>query len=278
MDPQAAGLQTGTGAVTAAVRGADGWPVTEAVLTLIDGTGAQAARCQGDAQGSIVAPGLAPGAYTAIVTAVGHEPLARSTVVHDGASTALGEVELRRVGGADLPAPGLWRIDPVHSSIQVTAKHLGISSIHGRFNDFAGEITVANPVETSAVAARIVAASIDTGNDMRDEHLRNADFLNTEQHPEIAFRSTGLTRRGGDRWDLSGELTLCGMTRQVVLDTQFAGVGPDPWGGTRASATATAQLSRDDFAMTFNQALQTGIAAVGTTLKVQIDIQAVRED
>ncbi|PKW13272.1 YceI family protein [Saccharopolyspora spinosa] len=268
----------GSGAVTATVRGGDGWPVPEAVLTVIDGTGTQVARVQGDAQGSVVAAGLKSGTYTAIVTAVGREPVARTTLVHDGTAATLGEVELRRAGGADLPAPGLWRIDPVHSSIQVTAKHLGISSIHGRFNEFAGEVRIGNPVESSAVDVQIVAASIDTANGMRDDHLRNPDFLDVERHPEITFRSTGLRPRGSDRWDLDGELTLCGLTRPVRLDTRFAGVGPDPWGGTRASATATTQLRREDFAMTFNQALQTGIAAIGTTLKVEIDIQAVRED
>lgn len=277
MDPRVAGVRTGTGAVTAVVRGADGWPVAEAVLTLIDGAGAQAARAQGDGSGSIVATALRSGAYTAIVTAVGHEPLARTAVVRDGSAADLGEVELRRAGGADLPAPGVWRIDPVHSSIQVTAKHLGISSIHGRFNDFAGEIEIGNPVESSTVAVRIAAASVDTGNSMRDEHLRDPDFLDGEQHPEITFRCTGLRGRGGDKWDLAGDLALCGVTQPVVLDTRFVGVGPDPWGGTRASATATAQLRRDDFAMTFNQALPTGIAAVGTTLKVQIDVQAVQQ-
>ncbi|MEV0704521.1 YceI family protein [Saccharopolyspora sp. NPDC050389] len=275
---EAPGVAAASGAVTATVRGGDGWPVPEAVLTVIDGTGTQAARVQGDAQGSVVASGLRAGAYTAIVTAVGHEPVARTTLVHDGTAATLGEVELRRVGGADLPAPGVWRIDPVHSSIQVTAKHLGISSIHGRFNEFAGEVRIGNPVESSTVDVRIAAASIDTANGMRDDHLRNADFLDVERHPEITFRSTGLRPRGGDRWDLDGELTLCGLTRPVRLDTRFSGVGPDPWGGTRASATATTQLRREDFAMTFNQALQTGIAAIGTTLKVEIDIQAVRED
>ncbi|GAA4610916.1 YceI family protein [Saccharopolyspora hordei] len=272
------GVGAGSGAVTANVRGTDGWPVPEAVLTVIDGTGTQVARVQGDAQGSVVATGLESGTYTAIVTAVGHEPVARTTLVHDGAAATLGEVELRRVGGADLPAPGLWRIDPVHSSIQATARHLGISSIHGRFNEFSGEIRIGSPIETSTVQATIVAASIDTANSMRDDHLRNPDFLDVERYPEITFRSTALRPRGGDRWDLDGELTLCGVTRPVRLDTRFSGVGPDPWGGTRASATATTQLRREDFAMNFNQALQTGIAAIGTTLKVEIDVQAVRED
>ncbi|RRO13631.1 hypothetical protein EIL87_21765 [Saccharopolyspora rhizosphaerae] len=282
--PQAAadhgvtGAARGSGAVTASVRGSDGWPVPEAVLTLIDGSGAQVARAQGDGQGSVVVSGIAAGAYTAIVTAIGHEPAARTTLVHEGATATLGDVEVRRVGGADLPAPGLWRIDPVHSSIQVTAKHLGLSSIHGRFNEFAGEVHIGTPIETSQVEARIKAESIDTGNSMRDDHLRAEDFLHVAEHPEITFRSTGLRARGGDKWDIEGELTMLGVSKPVVLDTRFDGVGTDPWGGTRASASAVAQLRRDDFAVRFNQSLASGIAAVGTTLRVQIDIQVVREE
>ena len=268
----------GNGAVTATVRAGDGWPVPGAALTVIDPAGAQVARVQGDEDGAAIASGLAAGTYTAIITALGYEPVARTTLVHDGRAAALGVVELLQVGGSDLPAPGRWRIDPVHSSVRATARHLGISSIHGRFTEFGGEIRIGNPVESSAVEVAIAAASIDTANAMRDDHLRAADFLDVEQHPEIAFRSTALRPRGGDAWDLDGELTLCGVTRPVRLDTRFAGVGPDPWGGTRASASATAQLRREDFAMTFNQSLRTGIAAIGTTLRVEIDIQAVRED
>lgn len=281
--PQAAaahgetGAARGSGAVTASVRGSDGWPVPEAVLTVIDGSGTQVARAQGDAQGSVMASGLAAGAYTAIVTAIGHEPVARTTLVHEGATANLGDVEVRRIGGADLPAPGLWRIDPVHSSIQVTAKHLGLSSIHGRFNEFSGEVRIGTPIEKSLVEARINADTIDTGNKLRDDHLRTEDFLNVAEYPEIAFRSTGLRPRGGDKWDLEGELTMLGVSKPVMLDTRFDGVGPDQWGGTRASASAVAQLRRDDFAVRFSQSLKSGIATVGTTLRVQIDIQAVHE-
>ncbi|MBQ0922549.1 YceI family protein [Saccharopolyspora endophytica] len=281
--PQAAaahgetGAARGAGAVTASVRGSDGWPVPEAVLTVIDGSGTQVARAQGDAQGSVMASGLAAGAYTAIVTAIGHEPVARTTLVHEGATAHLGDVEVRRIGGADLPAPGLWRIDPVHSSIQVTAKHLGLSSIHGRFNEFSGEVRIGTPVEKSLVEARINADTIDTGNKLRDDHLRTEDFLNVAEYPEITFRSTGLRPRGGDKWDLEGELTMLGVSKPVMLDTRFDGVGPDQWGGTRASASAVAQLRRDDFAVRFSQSLKSGIATVGTTLRVQIDIQAVHE-
>ncbi|MHA6801622.1 YceI family protein [Bounagaea algeriensis] len=263
------------GAVSATVCAADGWPVPEAVLTVIDGGGAQAARVQGDAEGSVLAPELRPGAYTAIVTAVGYEPVARTTLVQQGCSATLGQIELRRADGLELPTTGLWRIDPVHSSVQATARHLGISSVHGRFTDFSGEIRVADPVEQSTVEADIDASSVDTANRVRDEHLRAPDFLDVERYPRITFRSVGLRPRGGDRWELEGDLTLCGQTRRVWLDTRFGGVGPDPWGGTRASATATTTLRRDEFDLNYNQVLRTGIAAIGTTLKVEIDVQAV---
>lgn len=268
----------GSGTVSAELRSADGWPVPEASLTLIDVTGAQAARVQGDRDGVAAASGLAPGTYTAIITAVGYEPVARTALVRESSAAALGLVELRQIGGADLPEPGVWTIDPVHSSVQVSARHLGISSIHGRFNDFGGEVRVGTPITSSTVQARIASSSVDTGNAKRDEHLRSLDFLDVERFPEITFASTGLRHRHGVEWDLDGELTLCGMTRQVHLDTRFSGVGPDPWGGTRASATASTRLRREDFAMTFNQSLQTGIAAIGATLKVEIDIQVVRQD
>ncbi|KEI44595.1 hypothetical protein GU90_08775 [Saccharopolyspora rectivirgula] len=266
------------GAVTATVCSGDGWPVPEAVLTVIDSTGTQAARVQGDASGTVVASQLEPGTYTAIITAVGFEPAARTALVQQGCAASLGTVELRRSGGADLPAPGLWKIDPVHSSIRATARHLGISSIHGRFTEFAGDVRIGAPIEDSSIAVAIQAASIDTANRMRDEHLRNEDFLNVAQYPEITFRSTRIRPRGGDRWDIEGELTLRGVTKPVLLDTKFGGVTEDPWGGVRASASATTQLRRDDFEITYNQALASGLAAIGTSLKVELDIQAVKSD
>jgi len=267
-----------SGAVTATVRTGDGWPVPEAALTVIDGSGAQVARVQGAGDGVTTASGLAAGTYTAIVTALGYEPVARTTLVRAGHNTSLGTVELRRTGAMELPEPGLWEIDPVHSSVRVSARHLGITSIHGRFTDFAGDIWIGEPVERSSVHVRIDANSVDTANQQRDEHLRSSDFLNVAEHPDITFTSTGLRPAGGERWELIGDLTLCGVTRPVVLDTHYAGVGPDQWGGTRASASATTELKRDDFAITFSQALRTGIATVGTTLRVEIDIQAVQRE
>ncbi|GAB3547149.1 polyisoprenoid-binding protein YceI [Actinopolyspora lacussalsi] len=266
---------TPSGAVTVRVRTLGGWPLPEAVLTVTDASGTQVGRVPADSAGEATVQALPPGRYTAIVTALGHRPLARTAMVRQGNVVELDGVELSPVGGGDeLPEPGLWHIDPAHSAIRATAKHLGISSIHGRFNEFGGEIRIARPVESSSVDVRIDAATVDTGNAQRDEHLRSGDFLDVANHPRIGFTSTGISR-GHDRWDLDGELTLCGVTRPVRLETRFTGVGADPWGGTRASASASTILRREDFAMTFNQSLSTGIAAIGTTLRIELDVQAV---
>lgn len=272
------GPNTAAGSVTAALRTRQGWAVPDAVLTVTDSAGTQVGRVEADADGAVSVGELAAGTYTAIVTAAGYQPQARPAVVRPGQAAALGSLTLERAGGAELPAAGEWVIDPAHSSILVTVQHLGIGSVHGRFTEFGGRVRVADPLEASEVDVRIEAASVDTANSARDEHLRNPDFLDVERFPAITFAATGLTARGDDRWDLDGDLTLCGVTRRVGLDTRFVGVGPDPWGGTRASATATTRLRREDFAMTFNQFLSTGMAAIGTTLRVDVDIQAVLQE
>lgn len=269
---------TGIGGVRAQIRTSDGWAVPHAVLTVTDFGGRQVARAVADADGEVGTDQLTAGHYTAIITAAGHAPVARTAVVAASGSAALGVVELVRAGGRELPAPGVWTIDPAHSAVQATARHLGLSSVKGRFAEFGGQIRVGNPVEGSSVHAVIQAASIDTGNGMRDEHLRSADFLDVTRHPTIEFRSTGLAPADKDRWRLDGELTLHGYTRPVRLDLDYLGIGPDPWGGVRAAYRASTVLRRQDFAMNYNQVVQAGISAVGTTLRVELDIQAVQGD
>ncbi|MFF9814661.1 YceI family protein [Streptomyces sp. NPDC014006] len=266
--------------LTARIRTRDGWAVSHAVVTVTDMTGAQVLRAEADAEGAVrdeVA--LAPGAYTVIVTAVGYAPAASSAIVTASGRAEVGTVTLARQGGTELPPPGPWTIDPVHSSVGAVAQHLGISSVRGRFTDFAGGIEIAaDDVTKSRVEAVIQAASIDTGNKMRDDHLRSPDFLDVGTYPEITFRSTGLTAAGPDRWTVHGELGMHGVLRPVDLDLAYLGSGADPWGGTRAAFRATTELHREDFAMNYNQVLQAGIAAIGTTLKVELDIQAVQGD
>ncbi|MDF3290824.1 MULTISPECIES: YceI family protein [Streptomyces] len=269
----------GNTGLRARIRTKDGWAVQHAVLTVTDMTGSQIQRATTDDDGVVRTDPLPPGAYTVIVTAVGYQPTASTAIVGAAGRADLGNLVLARQGGVELPPPGPWTIDPAHSSVGAVAQHLGISSVRGHFTEFRGRIEIAENVEQSSVVAAISTASIDTGNKMRDDHLRSPDFLNVDVHPEITYRSTGgVTPAGPDRWTVRGELTMNALTRPVDLDLTYLGTGPDPWGGTRAAFRATAELRREDFAMNYNQVLQAGIAAIGTTLRVELDIQAVQGD
>jgi polyisoprenoid-binding protein YceI len=157
-----------------------------------------------------------------------------------------------------------------------TARHLGIAGIKARFGDVTGRIVVAAPPTDSTVTARIGAASIDTGVAARDEHLRSPEFLDVDAYPDITFAATALRRRGADRWTLVGKLTLHGECRTVELDMTYGGYGPDPWGGVRAAFHAETQLQRHDFAIDYNAVVRAGIAAVGASVKIELDIEAVQ--
>lgn len=260
----------------ARVRTMDGWALPYAVLTVADMTGQQVSRAEADADGEVRAGPLPAGRYTAIVTAPGYAPSATTARIGIGGRAELGTVTLARQRGVALPPPGVWTLDPVHSSIMVTVRHLGLSSVHGRFTEFAGVIEIVDRPEESRVRAQIRAASIDTANATRDDHLRGADFLDAERHPLITYDGTHVVAVGEDRWTVHGELTLKNVRRPVALDLLYLGTGPDPWGGTRAAFRATTELRREDFAMVYNQMLPAGVGAIGATLRVELDIQAVR--
>jgi polyisoprenoid-binding protein YceI len=262
------------GATTVRVTDSAGWPVGSAVVTLVDHTGSQAARVVADRAGVAVVAGVAAGSYTMIVTAPGSHPLARTLRV--GAADAVVDAGLAGSSGTALPQPGIWDIDPIHSSIQVTTRHLGISAIHGRVAEFSGSAVIADPIERSRVDALMRAATLDTGNADRDAHLRSVDFLDTANYPNITFAGSGLVRLGPDTWGIDGRLTIRATTRPVRLHTSYLGTGPDPWGGERAGFNATAELSRDEFAVDWNQAVRIGVAAVSTTVKITLDIELVR--
>jgi polyisoprenoid-binding protein YceI len=264
--------------VTARVRSKDGWALRNAVLTVTDLSGGQAARADGDDEGRVVTGPLDPGTYTAIVMAPGYSPLARTVVVTASGTATLGAVTLDRADGVALPPPGTWTIDPANSSITITARHMGLASVNGFINEFSGTIEITEPAERSTVRARMQAGSIDTGNTMRDDHLRSPDFLDVATYPLIEYAGTGVTPQGGDRWTVDGELTLRGTTRPVPLDLTYLGTGPDPWGGQRAAFRAATELHRKDFAIDWNQSIATGAVLVGWVLKVVLDIEAVQGD
>jgi polyisoprenoid-binding protein YceI len=182
----------------------------------------------------------------------------------------------RAVDGRPVPAPGEYTIDPSHSSVEALARHLMVTKVRGRFAAFSGTLAVAERPEDSTVEALIEAASIDTKDAQRDEHLRSPDFLDAERYPTLQFVSTAVAPVSGGRWRVSGDLTIRAVTRPVELDVEFLGSASDPWGNERIAFSATTQLDREDFGITWNQTLETGGVLVGKTLRVELEIQAVR--
>ncbi|TDC90446.1 YceI family protein [Actinomadura sp. 7K507] len=181
---------------------------------------------------------------------------------------------------SDLEA-GRWTIDPVHSEITFTIRHL-MTTVRGTFPDFGGEVEIGEDPLDSRARAEIRLASIDTRNAERDEHVRSSDFLDVAGHPVMTFTATNVERATigrrarSPRYHLDGELTIKDVTRPVRLLTEFHGVGPDPWGGTRAGFTATASISRRDFGIEFNVPLQGDRVMLGDEVTIALEIQAVR--
>lgn len=185
----------------------------------------------------------------------------------------------RTVAGRGLPLPGRYAIDPMHSSVAFQIGHLGISKVRGRFTDFTGTVNIAENAAESAVTATIQAASVDTAQPQRDAHLRSGDFFGVDEHPTVEFRSTGL-QESGSSWTLLGELTMCGVTRPVELGLDFTGAGPDVMGDVsqpRAAFAASTTIDRTEFGITFNQALETGGWLLGKRVRIELEIQAVRQ-
>lgn len=269
---------TGAG-LTARIRGTGGWPVPHAVLTVTDTSGRQLARAVADDTGAIATDPLPPGVHTVVLTAAGYRPAARAVQISAVGAAAMGDLALTAVPEAvTVPSAGTWTIDPAHSSVLVTARHLGISSITARFGTVGGRLEVAPVFEESRGRAEIDAADIDTGIAMRDTHLRSADFLDVGNYPLITYTGAGLRRTGADTWVMAGELMLHGQRRPVELDLTYGGSGADPWGGVRAAFHAETLLRRADFAIDYNAVVRAGVAAVGTTVKVDLDIQVVQGD
>jgi polyisoprenoid-binding protein YceI len=169
---------------------------------------------------------------------------------------------------------GTWIIDPVHSEVGFTVRHMMVSKVRGKFTAFSGEIvTAADPLD-SAVTADIDLTSITTGNDQRDAHIRSADFFETDTYPTMSYRSTGVRHDGGS-YVVDGKLTLKGVTRDVPLALELNGFGPDAYGGTRAGFTATAEISRSDFGVNWNAAIEGGGVVVSDKVTIQLEIEAV---
>jgi polyisoprenoid-binding protein YceI len=169
---------------------------------------------------------------------------------------------------------GTWAIDPVHSEVGFTVRHMMVSKVRGKFTGFSGQfVTGADPLDSS-VTATVELSSIDTGNADRDNHIRSADFFAVDEHPVMSFRSTGV-RANGDGYALDGDLTLKGVTRPVTLDLELGGFGPDPYGGVRSGFTAVGEIKRSDFGVDFNAVMETGGVVVGDKITLLLEIEGV---
>jgi polyisoprenoid-binding protein YceI len=172
---------------------------------------------------------------------------------------------------------GTWAIDPAHSRVEFQVKHLGIATVRGHFARFNGTLALGDDLAAARAFGVVEAASIDTNDEGRDAHLRSPDFFDTEQHPEIAFSSTAITPTGDETFEITGELTLHGVTRELTLQAEITGAEQDPWGNERVGLEVRGELDRDDYGMTFNQALGSGNVLVSDKVKLQLDISAVKQ-
>ncbi|MFD8570420.1 YceI family protein [Streptomyces sp. NPDC057694] len=249
-------------------------PVRGAEFTVNDAMGRKVVSGGTDPFGTFMAT-VPAGEYRLAVSAEGFAPHRVSATVAENAHASLGDVTLQVSPPPQLPEPGEWEIEPTHSSIAFTARHIGLARVHGRFNTFAGALRVADRIEQSAMHVVIDASSIDTNVKMRDDHLRSGDFLDVDHFPTLEFYSDRFVHRGGNRWGITGALSLHGVTRTVTLDAEYLGLGNGMEGETRAACRATTELHRDDFTVSWQTMLARGIAVVGSSVRIELDVQIV---
>ncbi|MGD0381633.1 MAG: YceI family protein [Acidimicrobiales bacterium] len=179
----------------------------------------------------------------------------------------------REYKGAVIPAPGVYDLDQAHTTVEFIARHLMITKVRGRFAGFSGSVTVAEVPGESSVEVTIDASSIDTSQDQRDAHLRSADFFDVETYPTLAFKSTSV-ELDGDTWKVAGDLTVRDVTRPVVLDVEFDGANTTPWGSHAVAFSASTEIDREDWGLTYNQALETGGVVVGKKVRIELNVEA----
>jgi polyisoprenoid-binding protein YceI len=171
---------------------------------------------------------------------------------------------------------GTWAVDPGHSTVGFAVKHMGIATVRGEFTEFDGVLEIGQDLASSTARGTVQAASVNTNEDQRDTHLRSADFFNAEVNPVIAFASTAIESIDEETFEITGDLTINGVTNPITLKAEVQGLDTDPWGNERVGLEATGQLSRGAYGMTFNQALGSGNMLVADKVKLSLDISAVK--
>jgi polyisoprenoid-binding protein YceI len=170
---------------------------------------------------------------------------------------------------------GKYKVDPAHSAVEFVARYLMLTKVRGRFGDVEGTFEIAEQPEQSKVDVVIQTASIDTGDETRDGHLRGEDFLDVENFPTIEFHSTQVEPTE-DGAKVTGDLTVKGVTRPIVLDVEYTGTSGDPWGNTRLGFNAESEIDREDWGLTWNVAIESGGVLVGKRVKIELSISAIK--
>jgi len=184
---------------------------------------------------------------------------------------------IRDYQGVQVPEAGTYAIDKGHTTIEFVGRHLMITKVRGRFTGFDGQLVVGDSPEDSSVEVTIDTASVDTSDEKRDGHLRSGDFLDVENYPTMTFRSSRVELGRGGAAKVTGDLTIKDVTRPVTLDVEFDGAQADPWGGQRLGFSASAEIDREDWGLTWNVALETGGVLVGKKIRLEFNVEAVRQ-
>jgi polyisoprenoid-binding protein YceI len=179
-----------------------------------------------------------------------------------------------------IAAASTWEIDPAHSSAKFSVKHMMITNVTGEFGNVTGTVNLdEKDASKSSITASVDTTTINTNQAKRDAHLKSPDFFDVEKFPAMTFKSTGVKANGKEKFKVTGDLTLHGVTKPITLDVESASTEiKDPWGGTRRGASATTKLNRKDFGLTWNQALETGGVAVSDEVNVTLDLSLIKKD
>lgn len=183
---------------------------------------------------------------------------------------------IRTVAGTKYPAPGRWTIDPGHAEVGFVGRHFGLTKVRGRFTGVTGHADIAEDITDSTLVVAIDTATVHSGDDTRDDHLRSADLFHVEEHPEATFRSTAITV-DGTTGTVTGDLTIKDITRPVTLDVHYVGHARDPWGNDRAVFSASTTINREDWGLTWNMVLETGGLLVSKEIRLEIEVELIRD-
>jgi polyisoprenoid-binding protein YceI len=182
----------------------------------------------------------------------------------------------RTVSGVELPAAGVWQIDPGHAEVSFVGRHFGLTKVRGRFTGVDGAVVIADDPAASSVEVTIDMRSVSSGDQSRDDHLRSADLFDVEHHPAATYRSTVVTVNGTSG-TVDGELTIRGVTRPVRLQVDYLGHATDPWGNDRAVFSATSRINREDWGLTWNMLLEAGGLLVSKEITLEIEVELIRQ-